>query len=148
VTAVGRITRFDDIRGYGFIAPSGGGEDVFVHANDFGDQRHLVRPGVRVEYEEEAGERGLKVASVRILETPTTTPVSTAGRRRVDGDTRQGAAAGGDDDAMCDVLTPDEFTAEVTEMLIRHAPSLTGAQITQVRDRLVNQARSHGWVEG
>ena len=118
-----------------------------MHANDFGDQRHLVRPGLRVEFEEEAGDRGLKVVSVRILDTQTPTPASAADRRRADGDTRQGAAAG-DDDAMCDVLTPGEFATEVTEMLIRHAPSLTGAQITQIRERLVEQARVHGWVEG
>ena len=48
---------------------------------------------------------------------------------------------------MCDVLAPHEFTTEVTEVLLQHVPSLTGAQITQIRERLVDHARSHGWVE-
>src|SRR5690349_24044937 len=78
VVAVGRILRFDEVRGYGFIAPSGGGEDVFVHANDFGSQRDLVHPGTRVEYEVEEGERGLKVSTVRILD-----PDDAAARRVV-----------------------------------------------------------------
>ena len=82
------------------------------------------------------------------LERMASIPGATAGRRRGEGDTRQGATAGSDDDAMCDVLTPGEFTTEVTELLIRHAPSLTGAQLSQIRERLVEQARSHGWVEG
>jgi len=138
VVAVGRILRFDDVRGYGFIVPAGGGEDVFVHANDFGENRHRVHPGMRVEYEVETGDRGLKVASVQILDGPG--PVNGIGApARV--------TPAGEDDGMCDVLAPREFTTEVTEVLIQHVPSLNGTQIAQVRERLVALARSHGWVE-
>jgi len=35
----------------------------------------------------------------------------------------------------------------VTEVLIQHVQSLTGAQIAQIREQMVNLARSHGWVE-
>ncbi|GGM79390.1 cold shock domain-containing protein [Dactylosporangium sucinum] len=132
----GRILRFDEVRGYGFIAPNAGGEDVFVHANDFGDQRHLVHPGMRVEYEVEEGERGLKVATVRILDTPVP--------RR---DHARAAASTAEDDGLCDVLSSREFSQEVTELLIQHVPSLTGSQIAQARQHLVAFARSHGWVE-
>jgi cold shock CspA family protein len=143
VVAVGTILRFDDVRGYGFIVPADGGEDVFVHANDLGNQRHLVHAGMRVEYEVEQGERGLKVASVRVVDPPTQRPVD---RRTPNGEAR-GKTAPADEDALCDVLTPGEFTLEVTEILLQHVPSLTGAQITQIRERLVEQARSHGWIE-
>ncbi|MER7274203.1 cold shock domain-containing protein [Dactylosporangium sp. NPDC000244] len=158
----GRILRFDEVRGYGFIAPNAGGEDVFVHANDFGDQRHLVHPGMRVEYEVEEGERGLKVASVRILDTPQpsrreharTTAAATAPFTPLTDHPRGGERSGersggepGEDDGLCDVLSGREFTAEVTELLIQHVPSLTGAQIAQVRQHLAALARSHGWVE-
>ncbi len=133
---VGRILRFDETRGYGFIAPADGGEDVFFHANDFGEQRHLVRPEMRVEFEAEAGERGLKVASVRLLDGP--------GRLRSD---IEAAFAGADDDGMCDVLAPRQFAAEITELLVAQVPSLTGAQILQIRQHLADHARSHGWIE-
>ncbi|MGI5242413.1 cold-shock protein [Dactylosporangium sp. CA-139066] len=136
----GRILRFDEVRGYGFIAPNAGGEDVFVHANDFGDQRHLVHPGMRVEYEVEEGERGLKVASVRILDSP-------APSRRAPASPFASAPTPHEDDGLCDVLSSREFTAEVTELLIQHVPSLTGSQIAQARQHLVQFARSHGWVE-
>ncbi|MEV6932763.1 cold shock domain-containing protein [Dactylosporangium sp. NPDC051485] len=140
----GRILRFDEVRGYGFIAPNAGGEDVFVHANDFGEQRHLVHPGMRVEYEVEEGERGLKVASVRILDAPPSRRAATASPFAPQGGS---GAASPDDDGLCDVLSSREFTAEVTELLIQHVPSLTGSQIAQARQHLVAFARSHGWVE-
>jgi cold shock CspA family protein len=142
VASVGRVIRFDEVRGYGFIAPSAGGEDVFVHANDFGERRHEVHPGVRVEYEVEEGDRGLKVASVRILDTPAARVERPAGERAP---TR--ATPGGEDDGLCDVLSSREFMTEVTELLIERAPSLTAAQISVVRQALTERARSHGWVE-
>lgn len=138
---VGRILRFDEARGYGFIAPSNGGEDVFFHANDFGEQKHLVRPEARVEFEAVPGERGLKVASVRLLDSPA--PV----RAEAQPSAAARVTDPGDDDGMCDVLAPRQFAAEITEILVTHVSSLTGAQIVQIRQALTDHARSHGWIE-
>jgi cold shock CspA family protein len=138
--SVGKILRFDDVRGYGFVHPADGGEDVFVHANDFGEQRYLVRPGLRVQYEAEEGDRGLKVSTIEIVDQPE--PVEVAARKEI-----RPKAVAGDDDVMCDVLSMREFDHEVTELLIQFVPTLTGAQVAQVRQRLASLARTHGWTE-
>lgn len=47
----GKVLRFDDTRGYGFIVPDGGGEDVFVHANELLDEKVSYGAGTPVEFE-------------------------------------------------------------------------------------------------
>jgi|SRR5580693_3805049 CspA family cold shock protein len=139
MAVVGKIVSFDEARGYGFITPKGGGEDVFVHASDFGEHKHLAQPGVPVEYEQEEGDRGPKVLYVRIVGVPP--------RRR------EAAAIGGqprlaDAEAdMCDVLSGQELSGEVTEALVLSVPSLTGGQIAEVRQQIVALAKTHRWVD-
>ncbi|MFJ3310005.1 cold-shock protein [Streptomyces sp. NPDC086549] len=142
----GRVVRFDGLRGYGFIAPDHGGEDVFLHVNDLRIPEHQVRPGLAVEFTIEEGERGLKASDVRLAEGPDGRPrtppsgaervSSPAGHRHADGD-----------DSLCDVLTADEYLHEVTEILLTAAPSLTGEQILAVRRRLLQFGKDHGWTE-
>jgi CspA family cold shock protein len=142
VVTTGKILRFDEIRGYGFIAPDGGGDDVFMHANDLRDNKHLFRPGIKVAFEIEDGDRGLKAADVRLADAPVASPV----RQVAPGIIRSGSRDD-DDDGLCDVLSPTEFQHEVTELLIAAAPSMTAAQIAEVRRALIDLAKSHNWVE-
>jgi len=80
--ATGKILRFDEIRGYGFIAPDAGGEDVFLHANALLAEKHQYHPGVPVEFDIIEGERGLKATAVRVIKaragqaTATSAPTS------------------------------------------------------------------------
>lgn len=83
----GKVVRFDEVRGYGFIAPDGGGEDVFVHANVLGDDKYVFGPGLRVEFEVTDGDRGPKAHAVHLLPdrgpapaaAPVTSPVISPG---------------------------------------------------------------------
>jgi cold shock CspA family protein len=136
----GRVIRFDSSRGYGFIAPDQGGEDVFLHVNDILVPESFIRPGITVEFEIESGDRGPKASSVQLARNADGTPV-TPPKQAVN---RQVLA----DDAMCDVLAHDEYIGDVTEVLLEAAPSLTGSQITQIRAAMVQFAKKHGWVEG
>jgi CspA family cold shock protein len=52
-----------------------------------------------------------------------------------------------DDEPMCDVLSREEFSQEVAELLLVNAPTLTGQQILQVRESMLECARKHGWID-
>ncbi|MGI5347504.1 cold-shock protein [Streptomyces sp. CA-250714] len=144
----GRVVRFDGARGYGFIAPDHGGEDVFLHANDLMMPESFVHTGVAVEFEIEDGDRGLKASSVRLLERPDSPSFESpaaAGSHTTHGSAVSRAEDG--DDPMCDVLSVAEYTKAVTELLLEAGPGLTGAQILDIRRRLVQFGKSHGWAE-
>lgn len=54
----GRIARWNDTKGYGFIAPDGGGKQVFVHIKAFSDRGRRPATGQAVRYTVERDERG------------------------------------------------------------------------------------------
>ncbi len=66
--ARGRVKRFDEKKGYGFIEQEGGGPDVFVHYSDVvGEGYRTLSPGDEVEFDLVEGEKGLKAMNVRKL---------------------------------------------------------------------------------
>ncbi len=150
----GRVVRFDEVKGYGFIAPRDGSEDVFVHANEITDRGLMVTAGTQVEFQTMEGERGLRAYDVRIIEQaqPTQSPEAQVG-------TDQAAANGGHpagqvagtqppaDDELCEVFTEREFVQQITDLLLNAAPQLTGQAILELRGSLVQFARENGWVE-
>jgi cold shock protein len=137
VTVRGTVVSFDRIKGYGFVAVDTGGDDVFMHVNDLLDDKNLLGPGSTVEFLVEEGDRGPKASAVRVLKpAPGLEPVFAH---------RRGADPDGDD--MCDVLSAAEFEHEVTEALLSAEPTLTGAQILDLRKRIRTLAQNHGWVD-
>ncbi|SOD61712.1 cold-shock DNA-binding protein family [Streptomyces zhaozhouensis] len=141
----GRVVRFDDIRGYGFIIPDEGGEDVFMHANDLLDDKHLYQPGTVVEFDVAEGERGPKASLVSVVKKGAAAPAETSAPAAAAA-RAEPTAAGVVEDGLCDVLSPREFRQELTETLLEGVPSLTAAQILQVRQGVERLARGHGWL--
>ena len=137
--ATGRVLQFDQGRGYGFVAADDGGEDVFLHASVFdGDPNGLV-PGMKVEFQVMAGDRGRKAFAVRLADD------DSALARQPSPSTQ--ALPPPEDEQMCDVLSRAEFSQEITEILLHAAPALTGQQILEVRQGVLEFARKRGWVD-
>ena len=66
--ATGTVKWFNERRGYGFIKPGGGGEDLFVHRSGVVDfARRGLPEGARVAYELVEGLRGPQARNVRLL---------------------------------------------------------------------------------
>jgi len=66
--AVGTVKWFNAEKGYGFIAPDGGGEDVFAHYSAIqGDGFRSLDENQRVEFDITQGQKGPQAANIRII---------------------------------------------------------------------------------
>jgi CspA family cold shock protein len=67
--ATGTVKWFNADKGYGFITPAEGGDDVFVHFSAItGEGYRSLNEGAKVEYEVEHGLRGLQATNVTMVE--------------------------------------------------------------------------------
>lgn len=62
----GRVKWFNDLKGFGFIEPDGGGPDVFAHFSAIDmDGFKTLKEGARVDYEVSEGPKGLLAMHIR-----------------------------------------------------------------------------------
>ncbi len=59
----GTVKFFNTTKGFGFITPSAGGQDIFVHVSGLNDE---IRENDRVTYEVENGKKGLNAVNVKL----------------------------------------------------------------------------------
>lgn len=161
MVVTGKLVSFDEFRGFGFIAPDSGGEDVFMHVNDLDSDKRLISIDTRVEFRVENGGKGLKASQVRVLDRPGPPKVpllSSAVPRPAPAPASIAPAVSsepaaptpdrqGNDVGFCDVLSVRELTQEITEAMLAAVPTMTAEQLLGVRKCLVGLAQTHGWVE-
>ncbi len=64
----GRVKWFSDEKGYGFIEPEDGGEDLFVHYSEVtGEGFRTLEGGSTVEFEVVDGRRGKQASRVEVV---------------------------------------------------------------------------------
>lgn len=69
ISQTGTVKWFNAIKGYGFIAPDGGGKDVFAHFRQIqGDATNTtLREAERVEFTVTRGPKGPEAANIRAI---------------------------------------------------------------------------------
>jgi cold shock protein len=154
----GRVLQFDQVRGYGFVAADDGGEDIFLHASVFDGDPDELAPGMRVEFQVMASDRGRKAFGAHLcaepdpedepVPPPRLTPAAPPVPSPLLAQTLPAPARSApDEEQMCDVLSQAEFRQELTELLLSNTPALTGQQILDVRQSVLEFARKHGWID-
>ena len=61
----GKVTAYNDSKGYGFVVDDVTGESYFAHINDCDGE---LGNGVKVEFKTEKGPRGLKAIEIKVIE--------------------------------------------------------------------------------
>ena len=68
--AIGTVKWFSNEKGYGFITPDDGSDDVFVHFSKIeGSGYKSLDEGAKVQFETEPGQKGLQATGVRVVGT-------------------------------------------------------------------------------
>ena len=71
--ATGTVKWFNESKGFGFITPDDGGEDLFVHHSKISMEGfRTLQQGQRVQFETGQGRKGIEATNVRPAEVPAT----------------------------------------------------------------------------
>jgi CspA family cold shock protein len=143
--ADGTVSWYDVDKGFGFVAPESGGDDLFVHARSLVGLTELAE-GDRVTFDVAEGERGLQARNVRLVGgparrvAPATSDRGRPGRASAsDSAVRggQGVVARYDADRGFGFITPDAGGAD----LFVHVSVVRGAEALQEGDRVRYEVR-------
>ncbi len=64
----GTVKWFNDAKGFGFITPASGGDDLFAHFREIeGSGFKTLKEGQQVEFQTRMGPKGLQAAQIRPL---------------------------------------------------------------------------------
>ena len=137
--ADGTVSWYDDVKGFGFIAPDAGGDDVFVHVNALAQGLTELSDGDRVTYDVVDGDRGPNARHVQLVRssggTRTGTDRGRSGRPAASGGPvrgGEGTVARYDAERGFGFITPD---AGGTDLFV-HVSVLRGIEVLEQGDRV------------
>jgi CspA family cold shock protein len=138
----GRIMTLAASGQYGFIEPDDGSAQVFVSADDVAESWRDVAPGTAVRFSTLQGARGPRAYNVIVLQCSRQALV-----RRHEGSSTNGRPNGNSRRRGIGLLSRRRYQDEILAVLTSAVPSITGAQIAEVRAILTEYAASRGWLE-
>ncbi|MFJ2298577.1 cold-shock protein [Oerskovia paurometabola] len=142
--ADGTVSWYDDVKGFGFVAPDSGGGDVFVHVSALGSGMTELSEGDRVTYDVVDGDKGPNARNVQLARG------SGGGRGAMDqGRPGRPAASGGpvrggegtvaryDEERGFGFITPDDGGLD----LFVHVSVVRGTEVLEEGDRVRYKVR-------
>ncbi|AMC99940.1 cold-shock protein [Halomonas sp. DQ26W] len=67
--ATGTVKWFNDTKGYGFISPDDGGDDLFAHFSEIqADGFKTLQDGQKVTFEVTQGKKGLQASNIKLAD--------------------------------------------------------------------------------
>ena len=134
--ADGTVSWYDEAKGFGFVTPDGGGEDVFVHVRALAEGLTWLAEGDRVMYEVVQGDKGPQARDLHLVRSgaPEDAPKPAGPSKARGGAARpgEGVVARYDADKGFGFITPDAGGAD----LFVHMSVLVSAEPLQKGDRV------------
>lgn len=66
--ATGTVKWFNETKGYGFISPDDGGDDLFAHFSEIqAEGFKTLQDGQKVSFEVTQGKKGLQASNIKVL---------------------------------------------------------------------------------
>ncbi|MGZ4644362.1 MAG: cold-shock protein, partial [Blastococcus sp.] len=119
--ADGTVAWFDEGKGFGFVTPDAGGEDVFAHVRSFAEGLTWLVEGDRVAFEVVQGEKGPQARNLQLVSSaaPAAAPASRGG---------EGVVARYDAERGFGFITPD---AGGPDLFVHFSVVVDGQPLTQ-----------------
>ena len=137
--ADGTVSWYDDTKGFGFVAPDSGGEDVFVHVSALGSGLTELSEGARVTFDVVEGDKGPNARNVQLVRGSGSVRAATDRGRSSRPAASSGPVRGGegtvaryDADRGFGFITPD---AGGTDLFV-HVSVVQGAEFLEEGDRV------------
>ena len=137
--ADGTVAWYDEGKGFGFITPDSGGEDVFVHVRALAEGLTWLTKGDRVMYEVVHGDKGPQAHDLQLVHgadddapAPSAPTRTTRGAGQVSARAGEGVVARYDAERGFGFITPDAGGAD----LFVHVSVVSGVEPLQEGDRV------------
>lgn len=137
--ADGTVSWFDETKGFGFVSPDAGGEDIFVHVRALGAGLTDLAEGARVTYDVVDGDRGPSARNVRLIGGARSARAATdrgrSGRPATSGGpvrAGEGTVKRYDDERGFGFIAPDAGGAD----LFVHVSVVRGTEVLEEGDRV------------
>ena len=138
--STGQVKWFNNAKGFGFILPDEGGDDLFAHYSAIGMEGYkTLKAGQMVSFETIEGPKGLHAANIQPLSTPAAAPAQADAQSQDEADSSgvevpAAVAADEDEDATAAPSTEVEVVAETVNEEVEVVAEVASEEVEAVTD--------------